>query len=459
MPSPVVPDPHPLPPSPPTGPSWLHGPPRAPYDHQAPYDRQAPPLGYAVPPTPPPAATSPAPAGPPHRRSSRRVAAVVVALAVIIGAIAGGATSQLLDFSSSPTSSATAPGRSSTQPTTPGTVDPGAGGAASGGSSGNGSGLSTAEVAAAIDPGVVDIESRLPQGIGAGTGMVLTDTGELLTNNHVIDGATKIVVTVTATGKSYSATVVGTDPAHDVAVLQMKNASGLTTIPLGDSDTVQEGDEVVAIGNAGGQGGEPSVASGQVVALHQQITASDQDGSNAETLTDLIQVDANVVPGDSGGPLANTSGQVIGMDTAASSAAAGRGGPARFHSGGNQAFAIPINTALRIAKQLQSGGGAADSSGSNSQAASGGAFLGVQVQSATATTAGAEIVGVETGSPADDAGLSAGDVIVKVDGTTVQSADDLVGVLGDHQPGDRVTVTWLDSAGTSHHATVALASA
>ena len=458
MPSPLVPDPHPLPPSPPTGPSWLHGPPPA-----APYDQATPPLGHVVPPTPPPAGTAPAPAGPPHRRSSRRAAAVVVALAVIIGAVAGGATSHLLDFSSSPTSSATAPGRSSSQPTTPSTVDPGAGsgGSSSGGSSGSGSGLSTAEVAAAIDPGVVDIESRLPQGIGAGTGMVLTDTGELLTNNHVIDGATKIVVTVTATGKSYSAAVVGTDPAHDVAVLQMKNASGLTTIPLGDSDTVQVGDEVVAIGNAGGQGGEPSVASGQVVDLHQQITASDQDGSNAETLTDLIQVDADVVPGDSGGPLANTSGQVVGMDTAASSAAAGRGGPARFHSGGNQAFAIPINTALRIAKQLESGAGAPDTSGSGSgsggQDASGGAFFGVQVQAGT--TAGAEIVGIETGSPADDAGLSAGDVIVKVDGTTVQSPDDLVGVLGGHQPGDRVTVTWLDSAGASHHATVALAQA
>ena len=485
MPSPVVPGPDNLPPGPPTGPSWLHGPPPA-----APYDQDTPPQGHPAPPMAPPAAPpawrppsaspgmappmsppapppawrppsgaagAPEPAGSPRGASSRRGVAVVVALALLIGALAGGATSHLLGLSGSPASLATAPRRSTTQPTDPSAADPGAGGgsSSSGGSSGSGSGLSTAEVAAAIDPGVVDIESRLPMGVGAGTGMVLTDTGEVLTNNHVIDGATKIQVTVTATGKTYGATVVGADPTHDVAVLQIRNATGLTTIPLGDSDTVQVGDDVVAIGNAGGQGGEPSVAPGQVVDLHQQITASDESGTNAETLTDLIQVDANVVPGDSGGPLANTSGQVIGMDTAAANAAAGRGG-ARFRTAGNVAFAIPINTALRIAKQLESGS-SVDNSVPGTQAAPGGAFLGVQVDDGTVP--GAEIVGVEAGSPAEDGGLTAGDVIVKVDGTTVQSADDLVAVLEAHQPGDRVAVSWIDSGGATHNVTVTLADA
>ncbi len=377
---------------------------------------------------------------------------MVVVLALLIGAMAGGVTSHLMGLSTSSGTLATGSRHNTTQPTEPST-DPGSSGSSSSGGSSSGSGLSTAEVANAIDPGVVDIESRLPQGVGAGTGMVLTATGEVLTNNHVIDGATKIQVTVTATGKTYGATVVGADPTHDVAVLQMRNATALTTIPLGDSDTVQVGDDVVAIGNAGGQGGKPSVAPGQVVDLHQEITASDESGTNAETLTDLIQVDANVVPGDSGGPLANTSGQVIGMDTAASSAAAGRGG-ARFRTGGNVAFAIPINTALHIAKQLESGS-SVDNSGSSGQAASGGAFLGVQVQAGS--NPGAEIVGVETGSPADQAGLVAGDVIVKVDGTTVQSPDDLVTVLESHQPGDGVAVTWVDGNGASHTTKVTLA--
>ena len=198
-----------------------------------------------------------------------------------------------------------------------------------------------------VNVGVVNIESRVSGGVGAGTGMVLTSDGEILTNNHVVEGASQIVVTVVTTGESYRASIVGTDPEDDVAVLKLTGASDLQTIPLGDSDTAQVGDQVAAIGNAGGVGGTPSIATGRVIALDQQITASDEDGSNAETLTDMIQVDANVVPGDSGGPLANTSGEVIGMNSAAA-AGAGSLGSTRFRgsSGGGEGYAIPINKAL-----------------------------------------------------------------------------------------------------------------
>ena len=241
----------------------------------------------------------------------------------------------------------------------------------------------------------------------------------------------------------------------------MAKASGLTVIPLGDSDKVDVGDQVAAIGNAGGQGGTPAVVSGQVTALDQQITATDENGGSAETLDGLIQVAANVVPGDSGGPLANTSGQVIGMDTAASASSGGAGGFGRacFGSSGNVGFAIPINQALSIAKTIEAGGGTSggSSSGSSGGSTSSGsqAFLGVQVELGDT---GAQVVGVQSGSPAATAYLAAGDVIVSIDGSKVASPDDVVAALADHQPGDRVTVVWETSSGVSHHATVTLAS-
>ena len=262
-------------------------------------------------------------------------------------------------------------------------------------------------------------------GVGAGTGMVLTSDGEILTNNHVVEGASQIVVTVVTTGESYRASIVGTDPEDDVAVLQLTGASDLQTIPLGDSDTVQVGDQVAAIGNAGGVGGTPSIATGRVTALGQQITASDEDGSNAETLTDMIQVDANVVPGDSGGPLANTSGEVIGMDSAAA-AGSGSLGATRFRggTGGGEGYAIPINKALSIAEELKTTGA---NGGSSSGTSTSGGYLGVQVQESA--DGGAEIVSVQSGSPAAEAGLVAGATIVAVDRTEITTPDELVSVL------------------------------
>jgi S1-C subfamily serine protease len=159
----------------------------------------------------------------------------------------------------------------------------------------------------------------------------------------VIDGATSISVTLVSTGRSYPARVVGTDPTADVAVLQLQGVSGLKTIKT--ASAVSVGDSVVAIGNAGGVGGTPAVVTGTVQAVNQTITASDQNGANAEQISNLIQTNAPIQPGDSGGPLVNTAGQVIGIDTAASSGS-------RFNSAASVGFAIPIDNALSIAKQI-----------------------------------------------------------------------------------------------------------
>ena len=204
-----------------------------------------------------------------------------------------------------------------------------------------------------MDPALVDVVSTdgYQQATSAGTGIVLSSTGEMLTNNHVVNGATSIKVTDIGNGKTYTATVVGYDASHDVAVLQLQSASGLTVASLGDSSTVQVGDSVTALGNAEGKGGTPSVATGTVTALNQSITASDELSNVSEQLTGLIETNAPIQPGDSGGSLVNSYGQVIGMDTAASSSYQAQG----QSSTATQAFSIPINEALSIAQQIEAG--------------------------------------------------------------------------------------------------------
>jgi S1-C subfamily serine protease len=359
----------------------------------------------------------------------------------------GTATPSIAGRRSTPsTTSPTSPSTSLPQSATPSL--PGSGNQG-GPSTGNGS-TSWATVAAAIDPGVVDIETRVSGGIGAGTGMVLTADGEIITNNHVIDGASQIVVTTVVDGKTYRANVVGADPADDIAVIKLVGASGLATIPIGNSDDVKVGDQIAAIGNAGGQGGDPAIAPGTVTALHQQITASDPDGSNSETLTDVIQVAADMQPGDSGGALADVNGKAIGINAAASA------GRSRYRTTTNQGFAIPMNKALAIAQQLvatgSTGNSAGSSSGSGSTATHG--YLGVQVRDGSA--GGAQIVTVVTAGPAAGAGLQAGAVITAVDGTAVASASDLTTILQQHAAGDRVAVGWTGADGTDHKTTITL---
>jgi S1-C subfamily serine protease len=196
----------------------------------------------------------------------------------------------------------------------------------------------------------VDINSRLSRANvqAAGTGIVLSSSGRVLTNNHVINGATSITVTDIGNGQTYPATVLGYDGTHDIAVLQLQGASGLATALVGDSSTVEVGDEMAAIGNAGGLGGTPSIAAGRVTALHQTVTVRDDIAGSSQQLTGMIRVAADVQPGESGGPLVNTTGQVVGVITA---------GPDRAQSraAGGEGLAIPINDAIAISQQIEAG--------------------------------------------------------------------------------------------------------
>ena len=275
----------------------------------------------------------------------------------------------------------------------------------------------------------------------AGTGIVLDADGEVLTNNHVIEGATEIEVTVVATGKTYTATVVGTDPSDDVAVLQLARASGLAVAPLGDSSTVKVGDAVVGIGNAGGTG-RPTTSAGSVLSLGQTITATDQFGANAETLHNLIEISAQLQPGQSGGPLYDAGGKVVGIDSAGST-----GGRFRMRSASGTGYAIAINDALSIVRQIER------HQASDKITIGTPPMLGVSARDAAG--GGAVVSGVTDDTPAAKIGLQAGDVIVAVDGTKIGSVNDLTTVLHAHKAGDKVSVTW-KRGGASKTASAAL---
>jgi S1-C subfamily serine protease len=310
----------------------------------------------------------------------------------------------------------------------------------------------------------VDINTTLgyQQAEAAGTGIVLTANGEILTNNHVINGATSISVTDIGNGKTYKANVVGYDRTDDIAVLQLVNASGLTTVSLGDSSTVKVGDSVVALGNAGGQGGTPAVAAGTVTELNRSITASDESDGTSEQLSGLIEVNADVEPGDSGGPLVNSSGKVIAIDTAASTAGSGSGNfQMQGQSGNGRGFAIPIDKAISLAKQIQAG------TASDTIHIGKTAFLGVGSSSSssqqqgqgqgTTTGNGVTITEVIPSSPAATAGLTIGDTITSLNGTAVNSANTLTNLIGAKHPGDTATIGWTDTSGAAHTSTVTLA--
>ncbi|HEX3389633.1 MAG TPA: trypsin-like peptidase domain-containing protein [Streptosporangiaceae bacterium] len=332
--------------------------------------------------------------------------------------------------------------------------------------------LTTSQIAAKVDPGLVDVVSTLgyQNGEAAGTGMVLTSTGKVLTNNHVIDGATSIKVRDVGNGRTYGAKVVGYDKTRDVAVLQLVNASGLTTVSLSSSG-VQSGQKVVALGNALGKGGTPSVATGHVTATGKTITASDESAANAERLHGLIQTNAGIQPGDSGGALVNTHGDIVGMNTAASTNISTTAFGTQSDKPATQAFAIPISHATTIADQISAGkasstvhiGGtaflgievsAAGSTGSTGSAGGYGGYFGGGNGSSTAT--GATVAGVVPGSAAAQAGLTQGDVITSVAGQTITSPTGVSSVLVNHHPGDKISIGWTDQSGQSHTATVQL---
>ncbi|HWB23336.1 MAG TPA: trypsin-like peptidase domain-containing protein [Gaiellaceae bacterium] len=323
---------------------------------------------------------------------------------------------------------------------------------------------SPTDLSAVVNPAIVDINTNLAyEGAqAAGTGIVLTSSGEVITNNHVIRGATSIKATDLGNGKTYTATVVGYDIANDIAVLQLKGASGLHTVSLGSS--VKVGQAVTAIGNAGGVGGTPSVAPGYVTGLGKSITATDDDGTGTtEKLTQLIQTNAGLQPGDSGGPLVDSSGRVVGINTAASS-----GFSFDYQqSGGTQAYAIPIAHALALASQITAGHASATTHIGAT------AMIGVGVQptvqedrygygygygyGASTAATGAQVSNVLQSSPAAKAGLGAGDTITGIGGVKITTSTSLTNALLRYSPGSKVTLTWVDSYGQTSHATVTLA--
>lgn len=305
---------------------------------------------------------------------------------------------------------------------------------------GSGADTGTAVASAAQQVGVVDVNTVLgyQNAQAAGTGMVLTSDGKILTNNHVIDGATAIKVTIVSTGTRYNAKVVGTSPTQDIAVLQLDNASGLRTATFGNSNTVDVGETVVGVGNAGGSGGVPSAATGTVSALNQSITASGDHGQDSQHLTGLIETTAAIEPGDSGGPMYDTSNAVIAINTAASTR----------HGTTVASYAIPINTARSVAGQIESG------VQTSTIHIGYPAFLGVSLTANPAR--GALVTGVLQQGPAAAAGIAAGDTITAVDAHPVSSADTLRSVLAGYQPGQSVKVSWTGPDGTSHSAAVTL---
>ena len=366
-------------------------------------------------------------------------------------------------------------------------------------SSGSGGPSDVSAIASKVDPGLVDVNTTLgyQQEQAAGTGIVLTSNGIVLTNNHVIDGATSISVTDVGNQKTYTASVVGYDRTKDIAVLQLHNASGLQTASIGNSSNASVGQQVVGVGNAGGTGGTPSAAGGTVTALNQSITASDEGDGTSEQLSGLIQTNANIQPGDSGGALVDTSGQVLGMDTAASE---GYSFTYNGQSSGNQGFAIPINTALSIAHTIEAGNasttihigetaflgvdispnGSSSGSGNGGIGGSGGGnpfggFGGFGGNTGStgntgntgntggsgntgSSSSGASVAGVVTNGPAQEAGLAEGDVITSIGGKTINSANDLTNDMGIYHPGDKVQIGWTDGSGQTHTATVQLSS-
>lgn len=291
-----------------------------------------------------------------------------------------------------------------------------------------------------VGPQVVDISTKFGynNAVGAGTGIVIDPGGVVLTNNHVISGATDISAFAVGNGQTYAVDVVGYDRTADVAVLQLRGAGGLPAANIGGGVSV--GDPVVALGNAGGQGGTPSAVAGKVVALNQTVSATDTLTGADETLGGLIQADAAIRPGDSGGPMVNQGGQVIGMNTAATDS---------YKMSGGQGFAIPIGTAMGVAGQIRSG------AGSNTVHIGPTAFLGLGVTDNGGN--GARVERVVGSGPAAATGISPGDVITGVDNAPINGATSMTDVLVPHHPGDTIALHWRARGGGDRSANVTLA--
>jgi S1-C subfamily serine protease len=429
---------------------------------------------------------SPTPPPPPRSGFGRAIA--YVAVAVVAAAAGAGAAVALNSTSSSPAASSPLSGGSGTGGTGSGAANPfpvpSSGGDGSnagngtdptgGTNSGTGS-LNATALATKVDPGIVDVTSQLGynDATAQGTGMVLSSSGLVLTNNHVIDEATSISATLVVSGKSYTAKVLGYDDTDDVALLQLVGASGLKTVTLSDSTKAKVGEAVLALGNAGGRNGLPSTAQGTITALNQSIEASDSSAGTTEKLHGMIESDAPIEEGDSGGPLVNGAGAVVGMDTAADSSDDEYGSATTDVTG----FSIPINTALTIADEINAGkasstvhiglagfigvqvSDASDPGGcttSGSGFGGGGGFGGAGGGFTSPVSSGALICTVYPKAPATAAGLAEGDVITSVNGTSVSTADALTNLLAPSHPGTKLSITYVKQDGAKASATLTL---
>ena len=404
-------------------------------------------LGTPTSPVPGTSATPPPPMGPfgplgqpvpqpPAPKPAKRGAGQLTAVAVLAALLASGGTAAAAHYWPADTqgttgsSSTTQLGSNASVPVKQGTA----------------SAPDWTATASVVSPSVVSITATLAQGGAQGSGVIIDKT-HVLTNNHVVAGAQKLTVTL-ADGRTYDAEVRGTDPSTDLAVITVKDApSDLTPVAIGDSDKIAVGDPVMAVGNPLGLAG--TVTTGIVSALNRPVTTEAEgqapsDGnqldpnaqaqSGGETVvTNAIQTSAAINPGNSGGALVNASGQLIGINSAIASLGSSSGGQSGSIGIG---FAIPVNEATSIAKQLIDSGAATH------------AYLGVTPQDGrasdgSATRAGAEVTSVGDGTPAAQAGLKVGDVIIAVNGERVESADSLVGHVREKSTGDQVTLTVL----------------
>jgi len=389
------------------------------------YSQSAPP----TPPAPPEPPTSQG--GPKPPRKDRHIGQTAVT-ALLAAVLASGGTYAAVQLSGQETATGSTPSATtnSNQNTSP-TV-----------TQGNASSPDWTAVAKAVSPSVVSINVTTQQGQGAGSGVVYDKQGHIVTNNHVVEGAGgngSITVTL-ADGRTYDATVVGTDPSTDLAVIKLSSVpSDLTPISLGDSDALGVGDPVMAVGNPLGLSG--TVTTGIVSALDRPVSTGSseqspfgQQGAASEpVVTSAIQTSAAINPGNSGGALVNAKGELVGINSSIASLGSGNGS-----QGGNIGigFAIPVKEAKSIADQLIKSGKAEH------------AFLGVSTrdtvaQDGSAKRAGAQIAAVTSGTPAANAGIKQGDVVVAVDGDPVDSSTALVAQVRERTAGEKVTLTIL----------------
>ena len=294
------------------------------------------------------------------------------------------------------------------------------------------------QVVSRVAPSVVSISTNVENrgrvvGQGAGTGVIVSKDGYLMTNNHVIDGASTVAVT-TSSGEIYdNVKVIGSDPLNDIAFLKISGVKDLPAATLGESSTLKIGQNVFAVGNSLGEY-KNTVTSGIVSGLNRPVTASSGDGEGTESLSGLIQTDAAINPGNSGGPLVNSAGQVIGINTAVASDAQGIG------------FAIPINATKGVLASVIEKGAVER------------AYIGVRYVDITPAISkerklsvkeGALVLGNEatpavvSGGPADKAGIKNGDIVTKIGDMTVGEDGGITSIIGQYQPGDTIDVAYL----------------